>query len=214
MARCFTLQQGVAATDAFYRDICSLERMVAWLEHHQGGSVLSIFIVAEDAPLVPEAGGRLMEQAAMTAHPSESICVRVHKREAAAAPENPSEAAGACIVPCQATVQLLTNHHFGAADTWFGIELTPLRADTADNVTMSERTRPTQSAGGADPRSAADVAEQLGPVRVDEDRGEGAEHDDSLDVDERFDNVEQQLLEGLKAYAEMPVPPARIIHSS
>ena len=203
IARCFTLRQGVCATDAFYRDICSLERMLAWLEHHQGGSVLSIFIVDEDVSLIPEVGGRLMQQAAVTAHPSESIRVRVHKSSTAAAPGSPNGTAEACIVPCQANVQMLTNHHFGAADTWFGVELTPLQADVAD-VTMSTRRRPTQSAGGGstDPHCAAGIVEEPGSVRVDANRGEGAEHDESSDVDECWDNVEQQLMEALEAYAE------------
>ena len=206
MARCFTLRHGVCATDAFCRDICSLERMIAWLEDHHVGSVLSVFLAAEDVSLIPEAGGRLMKRAPTTAQPSESVRVRMHMSSAAAVPGDPSGTAGACVVPCQAMVQLLTNHHFGAADTWFGMELTPLQADPTDpvDVTMSERSRPTQSAGSADPHAAAGVAEQLGLVRVDETPGEVAEHDESWEVLGCVDNVEQQLVEALKAYADMP----------
>jgi len=180
--------------------------MLAWLEHHQGGSVLSMFIVAEDANLIPEAGGRLMQQAAMTAHPSESIRVRVHMASAAAAPGNPRGIAETCIVPCLANAQLLTNHNFGAADTWFGMELTPLQVDMVD-VARSERSGPTQSAGSVDPHSAADVAEQLGSGRVGEDRGEGAGYDERSDVDlldACLESVEQQLMEALLEYAEVP----------
>jgi len=164
LARCFTTRHGVCGTDAFYRDVCPLGRMIEWLECNRGGSITSLFIDADDTLLIPEAGGRLMAQAATISHPRTSICARVHMSTAAAP--------GGSVrgTPCLLNIVLLTNHHFGAADTWFGVELIPL-PDMADCATRESSAA--QTIGSAATRSAAAAAEQrLGHERVDESHDE------------------------------------------
>ena len=177
MARCFTMRHGVRATDAFYRDIATSESMVEWLENHRGGSLTSLFMDSEDVTLIPEAGGRLCAQAATIAHPSTSICVRVHLRSTVA---RCGSTARMRVMECTANLQVLTNHHFGATDTWFGVEFIPRRADLAESSHTSESSHTkerSQGAASAVTRSAAGGAEQLGVERTDANRSE----DESLD---------------------------------
>ena len=141
IARCFGTRRGACATDAFYRDICPLDRMIEWLECNRGGSMTSLFMPAEDTCLIPEAGGRLMAQAATIAHPTTCVRVRVLITSTTTT-TNPSDSSPRTTA-CQAECRLLTNHHFGAADTWFGVELIPL-AELADSAGTSE-SNPMQS---------------------------------------------------------------------